>query len=104
MKILLCLSCVLSFSLNSFSAQFIELAVETNRIKVEYFESSKKGKIHVKNCSHCEQPYYTFTNKPIIKKFGKIISFDEFLTDYWNVEDSTLFLDPVSLSVLRINY
>ncbi len=82
----------------------LERALETNGIRVEYIESSNRGLVHVKNCNQCKQKTYTFAKKPIIKKYGRIISFDEFLTDYWNAEDPTLFLDPESLSVLRINY
>lgn len=104
MKILLCLIGALSLTLNSYAAKYLEIAVETNGIKVEFFESSNRGLIHVKDCSQCKQKYYTFTNKPIIKRFGRIVSFETFLTDYWNAEDPTLFLDPDSLSVLRINY
>jgi len=104
MKFLLCAFCILSVSQASFGAQYLELAVETNGIRVEYIESSNRGLVHIKGCSQCEKKYYTFTKKPIIKKQGKIISFDEFLTDYWNAKFPTLFLDPKSLSVLRINY
>jgi len=82
----------------------LELAVETNGIRVEYIESSNRGLVHIKDCNQCEKKYYSFSKKPIINKYGKIISFDEFLTDYWNAEYPTLFLDPESLSVLRINY
>jgi len=101
------LSFLFSFGvLQNAHAQLIvlELAVETNGIRVEYIESSNRGLIYVKNCSHCKQKNYTFSKKPIIKKYGRIISFDEFLTDYWKAEYPTLFLDPESLSVLRINY
>ena len=104
MKFLLCVFSILAFSQTSFGAQYLELAVETNGIRVEYIESSNRGLVHIKDCSQCEKKYYTFTKKPIIKKQGKIISFDEFLTDYWNAKFPTLFLDPKSLSVLRINY
>ncbi len=104
MKFLLCVFCILGISQTSFGAQYLELAVETNGIRVEYIESSNRGLVHIKDCSECQQKYYTFSKKPIIKKHGRIISFDEFLTDYWNAEYPTLFLDPKSLSVLRINY
>ncbi len=104
MKFLLCLFCILGISQTSFSAQYLELAVETNGIRVEYIESSNRGLVHVKNCSQCTQKYYTFSKKPIINRFGRIITFDEFLADYWNAEYPTLFLDPKSMSVLRINY
>jgi len=104
MKYLLCVFCILSISQTSFGAQYLELAVETNGIRVEYIESSNRGLVHIKDCSQCEKKYYSFSKKPTINKYGKIISFDEFLTDYWNAEYPTLFLDPKSLSVLRINY
>ncbi len=104
MKLLLCVFCILSISQTSFGAQYLELAVETNGIRVEYIESSNRGLVHVKDCSQCTKKYYTFSEKPIINRLGRIISFDDFLTDYWNAEDPTLFLDPESLSVLRINY
>jgi len=104
MKFLLCVFCILGISQTSFGAQYLELAVETNGIRVEYIESSNRGLVHIKNCSQCEKKYYSFSKKPTINKYGKIISFDEFLTDYWNAEYPTLFLDPESLSVLRITY
>jgi len=104
MKYLLCVFCILVISQTSFGAQYLELAVETNGIRVEYIESSNRGLVHIKDCSQCEKKYYSFSKKPTINKYGKIISFDEFLTDYWNAEYPTLFLDPKSQSVLRINY
>ncbi|MEY8205688.1 MAG: hypothetical protein RPR40_11555 [Bermanella sp.] len=104
MKYLLFLLWVLSASQGGQAAQFLDIAIETNGIRVEYIESSKRGLVHIKGCNQCKQKYYSFSKEPIINKSGKIISFDEFLTDYWNAEYPTLFLDPKSLSVLRINY
>ncbi len=101
------LSLLLSFGvLQSAQAELVvlELAVETNGIRVEYIESSNRGIIYVKGCSECEMKKYFFSKKPIIEKHGKSISFNEFLGSYWNAEYPTLFLDPESLSVLRINY
>ncbi len=104
MRYLLLFLSVFCISQTGLTAQYLELAVETNGIRVEYIESSNRGLVHVKDCSQCQQKYYTFSKKPIINRFGKLISFDEFLTDYWNAEYPTLLLDPKSLSVLRINY
>ena len=104
MKYLLFFLWALSASQGGQAAQFLDIAIETNGIRVEYIESSKRGLVHIKGCSQCKKKYYYFSKKPIINKSGKVISFDEFLTDYWNAEYPTLFLDPKSLSVLRINY
>ena len=82
----------------------LEIARETLSIKIEYIESSNRGLVHPKGCSLCTKDFYKFSKPPIINKKGKVISFDEFLADYWNAEYPTLFLDPKSLSVLRINY
>lgn len=95
---------LISVSHISMSAQYLELAVETLGIRVEYIESTNKGLVYVKKCSQCTKEFYSFSKLPTIKKNGKVIPFKTFLTDYWNGKSPTLFLDPKSLSVLRINY
>jgi hypothetical protein len=105
MKILLCF--LFSWTvLQSVQAEVISLeeAVETSGIKVEYIASSERGIIHVTDCEQCPKPYYTFTGQPIIKKAGVTVTFEYFLTDYWNARYPTLLLDPKTLEVLRINY
>ncbi|MEY8203681.1 MAG: hypothetical protein RPR40_01290 [Bermanella sp.] len=104
MKYLLFLLWALSASQSGQAAQFLDLAIETNGIRVEYIESSQRGIVYVKDCSQCTKDYYTFTSKPVIKRGGKVIDFPVFLSDYWNAKYPTLFLDPKTLSVLRINY
>lgn len=95
---------LLSFSQFSLGAQYLELAVETGKIRVEYISTSDKGLIYPADCEQCTKTSYTFDGQPVIKRDGTVIPFDAFLSDYWNAKSSTLFLDPESLSVLRINY
>jgi hypothetical protein len=105
MKFLLCFLFSLSL-LQSVQADVtsLEEAVETNGIKVEYIAATERGIIHVTNCDRCTKPYYEFTGQPIIIKAGLIVTFEYFLTDYWNARYPALLLDPTTLDVLRINY
>ncbi len=82
----------------------LEIARETQGIKVEYIESTDRGIVRVKNCELCTKDFYTFHNKPVIKRIGELITFETFLTDYWNAKFPTLFLDPKTLAVVRIEY
>lgn len=105
MKFFLLTFITLIISSNSFAAKAVELARELHSIKVEYISSSDRGLIYVYGCSQCKgKTYYEFNSKPIIKKEGKTISFDDFLTDYRNGKFFTLFLSLDNHSVQRINY
>lgn len=96
-------TCSLHFSAN---AKIISLegAVETESIKVEYFDTTKRGIVRVKGCEQCKEAYYSFKKQPTIIKNGRVILFDYFLTDFRSAKNPTLFLDPKDQSVLRIKY
>ncbi len=104
MKFLLCFLCTWSFFSAVHGDVEVDTAVETGSIKVEYFETTKKGIIYVYDCDQCTKKFYSFSDEPRIKRQGKYIPFDEFMTDYWNAESPTLFLDPQSRSVLKVLY
>jgi hypothetical protein len=87
-----------------FASQATDIALEMKSIKVEYIETSKRGIIYVNDCDHCKEPYYQFSTLPEITRKGKAISFDEFLTDYWNATFPTLILDSKTHSVLHVIY
>jgi len=102
MKIYLIIFSLL-FCHQAFSLKSLETALELRSIKVEYYSTSNRGLVYVYDCYKCKK-YYSFTTKPIIKKDGKIISFDEFLQDSVNVKYPTVFLDIEDETVRRINY
>ena len=54
MKLLLMLV-VLTISQHIFAVETLDVALETNGIKVEYIESSKRGIISVVDCSQCSK-------------------------------------------------
>ena len=92
-------------SSSSFAIKALDKAIEVDSIKIEYISSSDRGYVYVYGCSQCKQKkYYEFNKKPIIKRKGNIISFEEFLKDYSNAKEPTVFLDPKTLKVLRVNY
>ncbi len=104
MKFLLFIFSVLTISQSSFAAQALDVAREANSIKVEYYQSSKKGLVRVKGCNQCSKEVYTFTQKPLITRSGQTIPFEEFMQEYWKAEYPTLLLDIKTLSVISIHY
>jgi hypothetical protein len=88
----------------SFAVETLDLALETNGIKVEYIESSKRGIITVIDCEPCQEKQYFFEALPVIRKQGATITFEAFMNDYWNARSATLFLDPTSKRVIRVTY
>jgi hypothetical protein len=85
-------------------AKSLEIALETESIRVEYSEISKTGFVTPNNCEQCTKKVYHFNSIPKIKRRGKEVSFERFLGDYWNAKTATLFLDPETLTLRRINY
>ncbi len=81
-----------------------DTALETGSIKVEFFETSGKGVIHVLDCDQCLKQFYTFSDQPRIKRKGSYIPFEVFMKDYWNAKNPTIFLDKQSRSVLKVSY
>ncbi len=104
MKFLLSLFCILSFSQNGLAARALDVARETDSIKVEYYQTSNSGLVRVKGCNQCTKEMYTFTKKPLITRSGQAIPFEEFMQEYWQAEYPTLLLDIETLSVLSIHY
>ena len=95
----------LTVSTLSHSRGTLDVALEVDHIKIEYYSTSNSGLLYVYGCSQCKgKKYYSFDKKPIIKKQGKIIPFETFLKEYRDAEEPTVFLDKKSLTVLRINY
>ncbi len=82
----------------------LDTAIEVGSIKVEYYNTSNTGIIHVYQCSSCTQKTYKFSTLPKIIRSGKVISFEVFVKDYWNAKSPTLLLDNESLSVLQVIY
>ncbi len=92
------------FPQSIYAATAVNTAVETGGIKVEYFDSTKKGIIQVFKCSQCTKKYYEFLKEPKIIKSGKSISLKEFMQDYWNAKFPTLILERESKLVLKVVY
>ncbi len=104
MKFITCLCAYLCFSSSVFAAEALDIALEPQSIKVEYMPSSNRGIIYVKGCEQCDKPYYSFKQQPEIIKQNKVISFENFMTDYWNAKFPTLFLDMQTHAVMRVTY
>lgn len=104
MKPIIYLAIYFLLSSNLHAANEPDTAMETSGIKVEFLETSQKGIIYVYGCDQCTKKYYTFTDKPRIKRKGQYISFEEFMNDYWNAKYPTLFLDKRTQSVLKVLY
>lgn len=103
---LICISLLLSLNTQA-QAEAVEhsdSALETNGIKVEYFESSKKGIIRPSGCSQCLLEFYNFKKDIKIIKNGKSIQLPEFMNDYWNAKYPTIFIDLKTNEVKRVNY
>jgi len=88
-----------SINLNAF-----EVAHEAERIKVEYYDLSKTGKVFVTNCSHCSQAIYDFSEPPIITINDKQIAFGQYLKSQKNKQLGTIVIDPKNNTVIRINF
>lgn len=79
-------------------------ALETNGVKVEYYETSKRGIIRPIGCSLCILKIYHFTSDIKIKKDNQPITLEAFMSDYWNAKYPTLFIDLKTNKVLRVSY
>lgn len=82
----------------------LDTAVETGGIRVEFNTASNLGRVHVLRCEQCSKTNYLFNDKPEIIKHGNVISFERFMTDFWNAKYPTLILDIKTLTVLKIVY
>ncbi len=103
MKILLCLISLTLFHAKTYAATALDIAIETTSIRVEYSDISQKGTVRIYDCQSCKK-FYRFDIAPKVTKNGKSISFESFMQDYRNAPLVTIFLDPNSLTVLRISY
>ncbi|MFT5594144.1 MAG: hypothetical protein ACI8SR_002533 [Oceanicoccus sp.] len=81
-----------------------DTALEANGMKVEFFDSSETGIIRPINCNLCLLEFYNFDNKIKINKSGTPIPLKTFMDDYWNAQYPTLFIDPRTNTVKKINY
>jgi len=88
----------------SYSVETLDIALESQGLKLEYIESSNRGILTPIQCSSCNQKQYEFTELPQVIKQGKPIQFDLFLKDYWNAKHTTIFLDPRTKYVIRVIY
>lgn len=105
MKNLLIILLTLFACQSAYAAKALDIALEMESLKAEYISSSNRGLIYVYGCSQCgNNKFYPFNSKPVIKRGGQEISFEEFLKDYPNAKEPTVFLDPNTSNVQRINY
>lgn len=96
---------ILIASSSAQSVETLDTALESNGIKVEYIEASKRGVITVLDCNLCSEKQYSFENTfPEIIRKGTKISFETFMKDYWNAKHATIFLDLRSNQVIRVIY
>lgn len=89
----------------SHSAKALDIAIEMEKFKAEYYSTTDKGIITVTGCSQCKGvDTYTFKGDVKILKKGKPINLDVFIKDYWNAEYPTIFLDPKTKLIKLIAY
>lgn len=86
------------------SAQSVPIILEVVNIKVEYYDTTNRGIVRVINCTRCSKKIYKFSPPPVIKKNGKVISIENFMSEHQEAITATLFLDKATLSVERINF
>jgi len=91
-------------SATSHGVTALDTAIEVGSIKVEYYDTSNTGVIHVYQCDSCTQSIYKFSTPPKVIRSGKVIDFKVFMNDYWNAKFPTLLLDNESLSILQVVY
>lgn len=104
MKTLLALTLGLLCSASVFAIETLDIALEADSLKLEYYETTQRGIIRLKGCTYCDQDIYEFKSKPAIEKNGKEITFDFFLKDFWNARSPTIFLDKKTKHVIRVIY
>jgi hypothetical protein len=92
------------FSVVTNGATPIDIPIEMDGFKIEFFETSNRGIISVIGCDSCDEKIYEFKSSIDIFKQGKKISLNVFLKDYWNSDNPTIFLDPKSGYAIRIIY
>jgi hypothetical protein len=102
--IIICLSICTLLSTSAFGAKALDIALEMNSFKAEYYATSKQGIIKVSGCNQCEEKIYRFDDTVKIVKNNQPISIDIFIKDYWNAEYPTIFLDPATKSIILIAY
>ncbi len=105
MKPIISIICLLCMHIHCYAVTpALDIAVETNGIKVEFNTAINRGSIHVYDCKQCTESNYYFTKKPQILKSGRLISFEKFMKDFWNAKYPTLILDKKTFSVLKVIY
>jgi hypothetical protein len=102
--IIICLSICTLLSTSAFGAQALDIALEMNSFKAEYYATSQQGIIKVSGCNQCDENIYHFDHTVKIVKNNQPISIDLFIKDYWNAEYPTIFLDPATKSIILIAY
>lgn len=82
----------------------IEIAHEASSIRVEYYDTSKSGKVFVKGCTHCNQSIYDFKTPPTFNVDGQNISLTEFLKSPIKNRLGTIVIDQTTNTILRVNF
>lgn len=103
MKSLLLIALTL-LSVPAISATALDIAYEMDAFKAEYSQASKKGSITPLGCNQCDTNVYYFDNNVKILKSEQEISVNEFITDYWNAQYPTIFLNPKTKLIILIAY
>lgn len=104
MKLLIFLVFLMSTQISFSKTIAITHALEVNSIKVEYMETSNKGLVYVYGCKQCADKYYKFDSTVKITKDGQEILLEELMSDYWNANTPTLFLNSKNNVIEAISY
>lgn len=101
-KLLVITLSLVSFS--SFGAQALSKALELESMQVEFYDASQTGQIRVKGCEQCDKALYKFDKNISVIKNNKPATIQDLLSDQWDAQYPTLFVDFKSLQVIEVAY
>lgn len=82
----------------------IDVPLETEKVKAEFYETSGKGMITLIGCSRCEQTQFSFDTPPPVYKNNVEIDFSDFMAEYWKAKYPTVFLNLEKTKIIKIKY
>jgi hypothetical protein len=101
---LITLSILLAYSLPGLAATALDIALEMEAFKVEYYGASNTGQVRVKGCSQCAETLYKFDANVKVTNKGKPVSIEKLLEDQWSAKYPTIFLNPSNNIIIHIAY
>ena len=82
----------------------LEIPLEMEKFKVEFYQTTQKGLITPVGCSQCKEQRYHFGSDIKIIRANQTISIETFISDYWNAKYPTIFLTLDQSNVVKVVY